>query len=408
MIDPHNRETWKSLKILVKRDFALLWWGQLVSQCGNQLNYVALAWLVLVATGSTTAMGGVYLAQILPNALLGWGIGLLADRFDRRKLMIATDLVRGLLVLSLPVLHALGRLELWCIYLVTFLVSALTLLFYAAEKAVVPALVPAEDLTEANAFVEMTGQVANLAGPVAAGFLVAVLPREVDVLFIDAGTFLVSAGLLFFMRSLEPAQVGAPGWEGALAGVKFLLKQPLLRTIFLTATAANFLVMPFAVVFPVLSERVLGTGAIGFGWLMGGVGAGMLAGSLLASALARRFTSLGIIYGGMALLAASFALMSQAGSLVPAVTLAFLAGFGVSPANAVMLTMVQNITPTELQGRVFGSMFAVVGVAAPVGVGLASWLLEQWDARLLLLVIGAATAVVAVVGRVAADRAQLS
>ncbi len=391
------------MRVLRHRDFALLWWGQLVSQLGNQLNYIALAWLVLVTTGSTTAMGGVYLAQVLPNALLGWVVGVVTDRLDRCWLMIATDWLRGALVALLPLAYHLGMLQLWMVYGVTFLVSTLTLAFYSAEKSVIPALVDEDDLTEANAFAEMTAQVANLIGPVLAGTLVALFSNEIFVLYLDIATFFVSALALNLMawrdrRKQRTAATVGELMQEAREGVEFLLRGRFLRIAFLTGTAANFLVMPFAVVFPVLAERTLGAGPEGFGWLMGGLGGGLLVGSLLAAPLSKRLSPLVLIYGGMALLGVSFTCLAWQTSLVVCVLLAFTAGLGVSPANAVVITMVQKVTPEELQGRVFSSMFAVVGLAAPLGVALASFLLEPWGPSWVLASIGVATIGVAAVG----------
>ncbi|MCE7869714.1 MFS transporter [bacterium CPR1] len=384
--------------LLRRRDFGLLWIGQLVSQLGNQLNYVALAWLVLTTTGSTTLTGGVFLAQILPNALFGWWAGVVVDRFPRRVLMIAVDLLRGLLVLLIPLTG-----QTWIIFPVTFLVSSLSLMFYSAEKSLIPRLVEEDDLTEANAYAEMTAQAASLFGPVLAGLLVAWLTSPVHVLYIDAATFVVSALALAFMRArpepgatspLTPRQLLAEAREG----LSYLLRSRFLRLVFLTAMAGNFLAMPFAVLFPVFSERALGAGPQGFGWLMGGVGAGMVLGSLAAAPLARRLRPATVIYAGMGLLGAAFALMSVAPNLPVSVLLAALAGFGVAPGNAVVITLVQRTTPPEMHGRVFSSLFATVGLAAPLGVTLASPLVGLVGPRAMLLGLGCATLGVAALG----------
>ncbi|MEW6278664.1 MAG: MFS transporter [Candidatus Eremiobacterota bacterium] len=389
--------------ILRNRDFALLWGGQLVSQLGNQFNYVALAWLVLSRTGSTTLMGGIFLAQILPNALFGWWAGVLVDRMPRLRLMLLADWARALLVLLLPVLHHLGHLPLAALYPVTFLVASLSLLFYSAEKALIPTLVPEEQWTEANAYAEMTSQAAALAGPVLAGILVAALASPVDVLYLDAASFAVSA-LALLGIGCRPVPAGPAGmtparvFAEAREGLRFLLQGRFLRVVFATAAAGNFLAMPFAVVFPVYSERALRAGPQGFGWLMGGLGAGMLLGSLSAAGLSRRFPPATVIYGGMALLGAAFAGMAFSPHLALSVALAALAGFGVSPGNAVVLTLVQRTTPAELQGRVFASLFAMVGMVAPLGVALASPLVGAVGPRALLAGIGALTGILAALG----------
>jgi predicted MFS family arabinose efflux permease len=161
----------------------------------------------------------------------------------------------------------------------------------------------------------------------------------------------------------------------------------------------NFLVAPFTVVFPVLSDRVLHAGATGFGWLMGAFGAGMLAGSLAAGRLARALRPANLIYGGMALLGCALAAISACNQLWPAVALAALASTGIGPSNAVILTLVQKATPERLLGRVFASLSALVQVAVPLGVALVSPLLDLLGAQTVLLGMGLGILLAAGLGR---------
>ena len=391
------------MMVLKHRDFRLLWLGQLLSKTGSQFNYIALAWLVLQTTGSALATGGVYLAQVLPAALLGWVAGVPVDRSDRRMLMFHCDWMRAVLVLVLPISFALHSLQEWLIYLVTFAISALSLLFYAAEKSVIPALVPAEELTEANAWAEITEQFGALIGPVLAGVLIAILPSPVHILYLNTATFAFSAVTLLLL-SWRDHQVRATGGarqtlREAREGLTCLLQDPLLRVVFFTATAVNFLVAPFTVVFPVLSDRVLHAGATGFGWLMGAFGAGMLAGSLAAGRLARALRPANLIYGGMALLGCALAAIAACNQLWPAVALAALASTGIGPSNAVILTLVQKATPERLLGRVFASLSALVQVAVPLGVALVSPLLDLLGAQTVLLGMGLGILLAAGLGR---------
>lgn len=385
--------------VLRVRDFRLLWIGQTISQLGSQFNYIALAWMVLQATGSSMAMGGVFLAQVLPGALFGWVAGLVVDRVNRRRLMIACSVIRGLLVLTLPVAFALGHMPMWLVYGVTFVVATMTLLFYASEKTVIPELVNEDLLTEANAYAEMTSQIANLAGPVLAGMLVAVLPSPVYALYLDVFGFGVSAAALFLMawRDAGHAPEEGTGVMGqALEGAGFLFHDRFLRVVCFASVAANFLIGPFAVVFPIFSDKVLHTGSVGFGWLMGGIGGGMMLGSLAAARMAMRFREVAIICGGMTVVGVSFVVIGVAPGLTVATLAAAAAGFFIAPANAIILTQVQRGTPPHLQGRVFSTLFAVSSVALPGGVALAAPLVDHFGCREVLLGMGALTVGVAV------------
>ncbi len=384
------------------RDFRVLWIGQLVSKLGSQFNYIALAWLVLTTTDSAAATSGVYLAQVLPVALLGWLAGVPVDRSNRRHMMIHCDWIRALLVLVLPISFALHAISNWLIYAVTFLVSGLTLLFYAAEKSVIPQIVPEEDLTEANALAEMTEQIGALAGPILAGMLIAVLPSPIYILYLDALSFLFSALTIWWLRYRDervqiPCSASAL-YREAREGLVFLWRQPVLRLVILTAAAINFLAAPFTVVFPVLSEKVFHSGSSGFGWLMGAFGGGMLVGSLLAGWLAKRLSSRAIIYGGMVLLGVGFVAMAVSSSIILAVVLAFVAALGVGPGNAVIITMVQTNTPEDMLGRIFASMSGIVQAAIPIGVALAAPSLDAWGAPRTLMLMGGGCVVFAIIG----------
>lgn len=370
-----------------RRNLYLLWLGQVVSQVGNTFNYMALSWLILVLTGSPIKMGGVFLAQLLPAALVGIPAGVLADRFPRRILMIVADLVRFGLVISIPLVYAAGRLPLWYVYLATFLVSAVSLSFAAAEKALVPSLVAKQELTAANGFIESTGQIAGLVGPVAAGVLIPLLASPVTVLYIDGATFLFSALCLVLMKVAEPGPAGpadtTPGralvrfWGESAAGLRFLFSNRVLMVVMTTAVVVNFAVSPILVIFPYLAQKVLQAGAPGFGWLMGSFGGGMLVGSLLAGRISRRFSFEAVVFGGMGVVAAALAALGFGSQLWIVMALGALIGLVVAPGNALIITELQQRTPSEMQGRVFAALSSGAALSMPAGIALASGLLGK-------------------------------
>lgn len=391
--------------ILKNRNFRWLWTGQLVSKIGSQFNYIALAWLVLESTKSAAATSGVFLAQVLPAALLGWIAGVAVDRFDRRHLMIHCDWLRALLVLILPLSFFLHDINNWLIFAVTFAVSLLSLVFYAAEKAILPHLIPADDLPEANAFAEMTEQIGALAGPVLAGALIAVLPSPVYILYLDVASFIFSAFTIYMLNCPHAVPSTAAAGNSvkqimreAKDGVVWLFRNPLLRTVLLTAAAINITAAPFSVVFPLFSERVLHAGSFGFGCLMSGFGTGMLVGSLLTAPIVKRLSPANIIYGGMVLLGLGFLAMGFSTNLWVATALAFIAALGVGPGNAVIVTLMQNNTPEELLGRTFASMSGLVQGAIPLGVAIMAFVLDYSGANIALLIMGLSSIAFALIG----------
>lgn len=386
------------------RDFALLWTGQLVSQIGNNFNYIALAWIILALTGSPSMMAGVMIAQLLPNALLGLVMGVFADHFDRWKLLVFCDVVRALLVASMALLALSASPQLWYIYSAVFAVSSLSLLFSAAEKSVIPEVMRGERLVEANAFQEMTSQIAAMIGPVLAGIVIASLPSPAYVLYFDAATFFVSALTILFIRSIRRRDAKKSGLTAgsfcreAREGFKFIAGERVLAVITLTAMLVNFSIYPLFTVFPVYAKEVLHMGAEGFGSLLGAFGFGMLAGSLAAAAVASRLSRAVTLYGGMAVVGLSFTAMAFLRSPVPAFACAALIGLVIAPGNAVILSMAQKQTPEEMMGRFFALMLSLSACAAPLGVAAATALMERAGVVKTVLAMGIFSTAVALAG----------
>jgi MFS transporter, DHA3 family, macrolide efflux protein len=396
--------------VLKNRSFFLLWSGQVISQIGNSFNYIALAWLVLTLTGSAVKMGGVLIAQLLPNALFGIFLGVLVDRLRRRELMIFCDVTRALLVLSLPLLYVFHRMPLWYVYLNVFLVSSLSLLFSSAEKSLIPALVKQDELTAANAFQEMTSQFASLIGPVLAGVLVAMLSSSIRILYIDAATFIVSAVTIFFVTvgsgsgTIGESLTAGSFFSDAREGFVFLKEERLLLIILLTAMIVNFSCYPFMVVLPVYVREVLKSSAVLFGILMGSFGGGMLCGSLLASFMCRKFSARLIIYGGMAIVGLVFISFAFVKMPLVAGVFALLAGLVIAPGNVVILSLVQLKTPDILLGRVFTLNFALSALAAPAGVALATLFMGLYGPSMTFMLMGLMVLLTALCGVLDYDR----
>lgn len=390
--------------VLRNRNFFLLWSGQVVSQLGNNFNYIALAWLVLTLTGSTVKMGGIMIAQLLPNAVFGIFFGVFVDRFDRKQLMIFCDVIRGLLVLSLPVVYMIAGISLWYIYIVVFTVSSLSLIFTSAEKALIPQIVEEELLIEANAFQEMTSQFASLIGPVLAGILISILPGMLYILYIDSATFFVS-GISILLISLkfrkrddsEPFTLKLMLKE-VRDVIVFIIENRILLVINVTTMAVNFFIYPFFIVFPVYSEKILTAGAQGFGFLMGAFGAGMLIGSLSTTFIKNRIEGRYVIYSGMAVVGVCFLAMSVLNNLWSAMFFSWLMGFVIAPGNAVIIAMIQLKTPELMMGRVFCIMFSIAAMASPLGVGVSSFIIEKEGVISTLIVMGISVMMIALLG----------
>jgi len=216
-------------------DFLKLWAGQAVSQFGTQVTYLALpltAALLLKAT--PVEMGVLAAAETLPIGLVGLFAGVWADRSRRRPMLIAADIGRAILLGSVPLAAAIGRLHIVQLYVVAFLVGVLSVFFGVAYAPFLLTLVQRERIVEGNSKLSMTESAANIAGPGLAGSLIQLATAPVAILA-DALSFLVSALSLGLIRSPEPAPP-APERRGSIRreigdGFRVVTRDRVLRAI---------------------------------------------------------------------------------------------------------------------------------------------------------------------------------
>ena len=358
---------------LVKtRDFGFLFAGQTISQIGDSLNKVALLWFVYEMTGSALKMTVVGLLQTLPPLLFGPLIGVYLDRVRKKPVMIGVDLLRTLMVLLIPVLYAMGALTLDRLYILVFATAIFSTVFGPALTSAVPLIVAKDRLVAANALLQTTTNVGLLVGPAVSGLGIALIGAQ-NVLYVDAATFFISALCLFPIRmheTLDRSRVTGNGLTGGitsdlLAGFRFVfVEQKTVLMLMLTATLYSVGISAFIFLLPVFAKEVLGVGPVQLGWLWSALGVGMLLASLSLTSVTQgdvswrlRFMSGALAIGGLAVAALGFLdAPVAAGALIAVI------GGSTAMFTPLVWTMLQELTPTHLLGRVFTS-FATGGMA---------------------------------------------
>ena len=184
---------------LLQRSIFALLSAEIISSLGAQMTFLALPWFVLTTTGSTTRMGIVLAAELLPIALLGIPSGTVVTRLGAVKAMLVCDLARIPLMVSIPLLYQAGMLSFPLLLVLVFVLGCFIAPYFSAQRIVLPELVGEDSttLTQANAFVEAGSRLTILLGPVVAGLLIAWI-GAVNVLYVDAATYAVSFFLLLF------------------------------------------------------------------------------------------------------------------------------------------------------------------------------------------------------------------
>lgn len=357
------------------RDFWLYFSGQSVSQLGSSFTTFALPLLVFKLTHSATSLAITTAATFLPYLLFGLVLGAVVDRVDRRRMMLRTDMARALVVAVLPVLSLLGVLEVWQIYVVTFVQSTLGILFGCGEFAAIPALVGEDELVTANARVMATNNVGPVLGPTVAGALVALVPVA-QLLFFDAGSFVVSACCLAaiqrsFNEGMAPvSRVGS--LIGSLLadvreGLGYVWRHPALRSISIMMALINFVYSTASAQLVLFAKRALHASNSEVGFLFACGAAGIVVVSLLAGPIRRRLsfavTALGaLVVSGLALTAMALVHSYPAALVLWGAS----SGFGLL-LNINTGALRQAIVPPQLFGRVVSVAQVLAWSAIPLG-----------------------------------------
>jgi MFS family permease len=366
--------TARGLAPLRHRDFRLLVAGQLGSNVGDAFYLVALPWYVLATHGGALLLGSVLAAYGIARASLLTVGGHLSDRWRPWTVMMATDIVRVLAAGALAVAAGLGPARAVVLVPIAAVLGAGEGLFMPGSFAIVPALLPSEDLQAGNALTSAGTQLAMLAGPALGGAMVALL-GPAPAFALDAASFALSALTLAALRGTAPPALdaGTAPPAGQLTLRAMVRSERILQIGLLIIVAANLGSGGLTeVALPALAHGPLHTGADGYGALIASLGAGALLGTLVA-AQARR-AQRPFVVGSLAFLAeaAAIAVIPYLGSTLAAaaalVAFGLLNGFG----NVVTITAFQRWAPPSAMGRLAGLlMLASLGVF-PVSVALAA------------------------------------
>ena len=215
--------------------------AETISVLGTRMTYLALPWFVLVTTGSASKMSLVLAAEILPMAILGIPSGALVQRLGSRTTMLAADLARAPILVSIPILHSAGLLDFGLLLAIVALLGAFAPPYFAAQRTILPELVGEDEtrMSQANSSIEGGNALAALVGPALAGVLIPFIGAS-NVLYVDAATYLVAFLLVLVFVPRRKAIAGTAR-SGVLAGLRFLASDTLLGPLALTVTAFGFL-----------------------------------------------------------------------------------------------------------------------------------------------------------------------
>lgn len=352
---PPARGPMRLVSSLRYRDWRYLWCGLVTAQTGEWMDNIAINWLVWVQTGSPLALGTVNLVRGLPTMVFSLAGGVVADRVDRRALMLSTRLGGLLATATMAALATSGTLQLWQLYVLIALRGVTYAFDSPARGSLVGDLVPRSDITNAVALHSAVFNASRMVGPAVAGVLIGLIGAPF-VLWLNAAGYVIVMWTLFMMR-VPPRRTPRPGtsaWGAFVEGVTYVWHQPVVLMLMLTGIIPFLLGQPYQSMLPVFATDVFAVGPQGLGLLSSGAATGSLIGAFVMSArgdFPRKglVMMLGLIgFGGFIVL---FALTPW---VVLGVVLLFLAGASQQLYSTTNSTLVQIIVPTGYRGRVLG------------------------------------------------------
>ncbi|MEP7219886.1 MAG: MFS transporter [Bacteroidota bacterium] len=409
--DPDNRPSGllaRRFPALRHSDFRYLWFGQIVSVAGSQMQNVAINWQVYQVTHSAKMLGLIGLFRVIPIVIFSLFGGVVADVYNRRKILFFTQSVMMLSAIGLALSAGLGNTSTWVVLMLTALAAAAGAFDGPARQSLIPNLVPPEDLTNAISLNTMMFQASMIIGPALSGLVIAAYGVDA-VYWINAATFLAVIGALVLMRAQEHRETSTTKVDFAslLEGLRFVRHSPMILSTMLLDFFATFFSSATALL-PIFAQDILHVGARGLGILYAAESVGSLAAGFGMSLFGEIRRKGRLLLGSVAAYGAATAIYAFSHNFYLSLLLLGLVGIGDSISTVLRVTIRQRETPDYIRGRmtavnmiffmggpqlgnleagllagwIGGATGAIVsvatgGVATIIFVGLTAWLYPQ-------------------------------
>ena len=375
---------------LAIRDFALIWAATAISRLGDGLYLVAIAWQTYAISNVPTAMSIVGLATTIPQLVLLLFSGALSDRLPRRRLMVGADALRAVAIGTLGALALADALSLEAIVALVVVYAVGTALFQPASISLLPQVVPPERRAQANGLMRLAGALAvRLIGPALGGGVVGAFGAGTAFLA-DAGTFVVSLGLLLMVSAYPVPERAAKSLVADVREALGFVRRQGWLTASLAAASIGLLCYegPTVILLPFLIKNHFGGHASDLGFVLSAGGAGAVLAALLISHFGLPRKRMLLMYGLWTALGSSLLLYAVAGSIWQLAVVCFLAIGSMIAGDVIWTTMLQDHVPHELLGRV-ASLDTVVSFSlVPLSMALTGPIAAAVGARATLLVAG--------------------
>jgi len=384
--------------ILQYKPFRTLWLAQFVSIFGDFLALFAVISLITFRWhGTPVQVTTVTMAFVLPMAVISPIAGVFVDHWNVKRLMIASDLIRAVLILMLVFVHNVSQIS-----AIFFVLSSVSSFFAPAQSVTLRTIVPADSLLAANALMMQAFYIVRLLSPAAAGALVAWL-TEKSCFYIDIASFVFSAAMISTLSLIRPARAQGEKTVKSLAqdfvaGNKFIFTHAGLAFVFIAMAVAMFALSSFSPLISIYIRDTLHAGTFMFGLISAMVGVGMIVGTQLVTRLAGSGPKSYVVMGGLFLLGLGAGLLGAFRNTAMAAVSTFAMGFGIAFVWIPAQTMSQQETPPQMVGRVSSTFMSLIAMSQVFGLMLSGYLAQKLGIRPVFIACAAALALVSIVG----------
>ncbi|MDP4090854.1 MAG: MFS transporter [Bacillota bacterium] len=382
------------------KNYMILLVANFISRFGDSLDAVAYGWMVYTLTGSKLLLGTLFAVNAIPNIVFGPFAGVIADRFDKKKLIIIGYMGRGIVVCTTAVLFFTGLLRPWQLFVFTIINSTFETLSSPVFMSLVPLLIPKEVYLTANSFSTSAYKFAELIGAGTAGAIIA-LAGISGAILIDGGTFFAAVLIILFIKLETENKRAEPlnakvYFEELKEGLKFIWKNYLIRTSIILMAIINFCLSPINVLEPAFVKEQLNSGAEILSMLSVAVSIGMILGGLIVGQFGARFKKGTMIGFGIMFFGIDYCLLYFPGNIAPsgiysiaiALTGYFLFGFIIPVMTSPIATSIMLNTERNMLGRVGSIMQMISMCAIPLGSAITGAVCENVSMTTIFAIVG--------------------
>ncbi|MEO6456744.1 MAG: MFS transporter [Chloroflexia bacterium] len=373
------------LELLRRRNFALLWFGGLISFIGDWILFVGLPVYIYQLTDSVLATGIMFVVGRLPSIAFGSVAGVFVDRWDRRRTMVVTNLL--VVPLLMPLLLVDSADNVWIVYLVSLATNTVRQFMVPAENALLPKLVGTDELVTANALNTLNNNLARLIGPAIGGVVLAVFYFP-DTVLLDAASFVIAGGLIALISAppsvtrADPAEAVGDGEKGGLRrewveGMKVVRNNRVVAALFALLGVNMIAEGILSVLMVIYVQAILGGGPMEVGWLLTAQAVGGLVGSLFVGRWSRSIKAWQMVWVGFVLLGVIDLATFNSGVLWVALVLMAIVGVPVTLLQTGVMTLFQTSVEDRFRGRVMGAFGTVSALLIMLSMAFTSVFGEQ-------------------------------